>query len=500
MSDGGPFGPGRAMFMRKCHPLWEPDRDVSGSGAGSGDEDLTDVVKETRTDVPPDQTAAEQRADRRADAAADRAEDTNEVDEDIFPAVDPDLEKEFPKAPEDEEAHFEPFIGKSDETPESAKTVTRVEVPIRTILTVVIALFLIWVFVQLWGTVLQVFLAFLLATALLPLVRRLQHRGFSKGLASLLVFIGLIALIAAFFGIIVPPLINQGQSFLDNAPDYLQRFERFIRRYPSLWDQYQNLRQNGVGGAGETTGGPEDTVNTALTVGGRVVSTFTNFFFVLVLTFYLMLEGDATWNFLSRYFTPRLRYRIARSYPEITRVVSGYVIGQSINSLVFGTFAFVVLWIFGVPEKLLLATLAAVFDAVPIVGVPVATIPAVLLALTVSWQTAVFVVVAYVLYQQFENYVMVPRVFGNTLQVSGLSILVGVLVGGQLLGVIGVILSLPITAAFPVIERVWNEPVPDEIEIAEEEARKAAKKRAEPKTVSVWRRRTTADEPVAERR
>jgi predicted PurR-regulated permease PerM len=209
------------------------------------------------------------------------------------------------------------------------------------------------------------------------------------------------------------------------------------------------------------------------------VTRVANTFFVLVLTFYLMIEGDRAWRFLSRYFTPRLRYRMRRSYPEISRVVSGYVIGQSINSLAFGIFAFAVTFTLGVPEALLLGVLAAVFDAVPIVGVPVATIPAVLLALTVSWQTAAIVVVLYIVYQQFENYVMVPRVFGNTLQVSALSILVGVLIGGQLLGVIGIILSLPLTATIPVLERVWNEPLPDDIVAAEKAEAEAAAEHAE---------------------
>jgi predicted PurR-regulated permease PerM len=134
--------------------------------------------------------------------------------------------------------------------------------------------------------------------------------------------------------------------------------------------------------------------------------------------------------------------------------------------------------------------LAAVFDAVPIVGVPVATIPAVLLALTVSWQTAAIVLGGYLLYQQFENYVMVPRVFGNTLQVSSLSILVGVLVGGQLLGVIGIILSLPITAAIPVLERVWNEPLPENIITAEEEEAASTKANERRVVTSPARRRT----------
>jgi predicted PurR-regulated permease PerM len=142
-------------------------------------------------------------------------------------------------------------------------------------------------------------------------------------------------------------------------------------------------------------------------------------------------------------------------------VISGYVIGQVITSALFGLFVYVTLWLVGVPDLMLLAVLAALLDAIPIVGVPLATIPAVLLAATVSWQAAIVVVVAYTLYQQFENYVLVPRIYGNTLQVTSLSILVGVLVGAQLLGVLGVVLALPITAAIPVLERVWREEIPD---------------------------------------
>jgi predicted PurR-regulated permease PerM len=125
------------------------------------------------------------------------------------------------------------------------------------------------------------------------------------------------------------------------------------------------------------------------------------------------------------------------------------VIGQIITSLMFGVFVYFTLLLAGVPEPLLLAVL----DAIPIIGVPIATVPALLLAATVSWHTAVVVLIAYVVYQQFENYILVPRVYGSTLQVTSLSILVSVLVGGQLLGIVGVIIALPLTAAIPVLAR-----------------------------------------------
>ena len=400
------------------------------------------------------QQATEQgkEADIRGELEAE-ADDSTPDEDDIFPAV-PDTDD----APEGDWAPVTPVIGTTDETPEEEKTVTKIEIPARTILVVVGTLFLIWLLLQVWTIFLLVFLAFLLSLALLPPVRRVESHGSARVTAVGLVFLVLIGAGAGFFFIVVPPLVDQGQNFVDNAPTYLARFERIIARYPEVDQWYQDLQaQTEDGGNFALPWGQ------ILSLGSGVVTGVANFFFVTVLTFYLLLEGERTYRFLARYFTPELRFRMRRAFPELSRVVSGFVIGQMITSLAFGLFAYIVLRIAGVPEPLLLAVIAGVFDAVPIVGVPAAMIPAALLALTVSVPTAIIVLSAYIIYQQIENYVLVPRVYGNTLQVSSLSILVGVLVGGQLLGVIGVILALPITAAIPVIERIWVEPVPDDL-------------------------------------
>jgi predicted PurR-regulated permease PerM len=259
--------------------------------------------------------------------------------------------------------------------------------------------------------------------------------------------------------LIVPPLITQSQSLIDNFPEYTSRFERLIDNYPSLNERYLEFKENG---AGENATLPWSSV---VEFGTRVIGGIANTLFVLVLAFYLLFEGDRSYRFLARYCTPRLRYRFRLAFPELTRVVSGFVIGQAITSTLFGIFVFATLTIAGVPQPLLLAVLAALLDAVPIVGVPAATVPAVLLALSVSWQTAIVVLAAYTVYQAFENYILVPRVYGKSLQVTSLSILVGVLIGGQLLGIVGIILSLPITAAIPVLERVWREEIPDPLTI-----------------------------------
>lgn len=429
--------------------------DSGGSGAskpGTGPIAPHDPARRREERERQELTERGEEADIRGEREAE-ADDSTPDQDDIFPAVE-DTDDD----PEADWADVTPIIGKTDETPESEKTVTRIEIPARTILVVVGTLVLIWLTLQVWTIFLLVFLAFLLALALLPLVRRVESHGSARVTAVGIVFLVLIGVVAGFFFILVPSLVDQGENFVNHAPEYLNRFERIIAQYPEVNRRYQELQDQTAEG-----GSVSLPVGQILSLGQGLVSGIANFFFVLVLTFYLLLEGERTYRFLARYFTPRLRFRMRRAFPELTRVVSGFMIGQVITSLAFAVFVFVVLRIAGVPEPLLLAVIAGIFDAVPIVGVPIAMIPAALLAATVSVPTLIVVLVAYVAYQQVENYVLVPRIYGNTLQVSSLSILVGVLVGGQLLGVLGVILALPITAAIPVIERIWVEPVPDDL-------------------------------------
>jgi predicted PurR-regulated permease PerM len=175
-----------------------------------------------------------------------------------------------------------------------------------------------------------------------------------------------------------------------------------------------------------------------------------------VMTAYLLADGERIYDWTVRYLPHGQRMRVRQALPEISRVVSGYLLGQFLTSLLFGVFAYVVLSILGVPQPLLLAILAAVADAIPVVGVAIATVPAVLLALTVSPPVAGIVLALYLVYQQVENYVIVPRVYRGTLELHPFAVLIAVLVGAQLLGVLGVLLALPIAAAVPVIERIWG--------------------------------------------
>jgi predicted PurR-regulated permease PerM len=93
--------------------------------------------------------------------------------------------------------------------------------------------------------------------------------------------------------------------------------------------------------------------------------------------------------------------------------------------------------------------------ALPVLGVVVSTLPAVLLALTVSPLAAAAVLALYILYHVIENDVLVPRVYGRRLRMSGLAVLIALVVGGTLQGILGAVLVLPLVAAYPIVERIW---------------------------------------------
>jgi predicted PurR-regulated permease PerM len=328
------------------------------------------------------------------------------------------------------------------------QVVSKLDLPARTIVKVILTLVIIWLLTRLWPTFLLGFIALLVAAALFPFVHWLERRGFHRSIAVATVFIALVGVVALILGLVIPPLIDDGRKFAQDLPTYIERGRRILDRNPELYSRLQSASQRGAADPSVLFGG-------FLSVGQTLVGSIANSLIVLVLAIYILVDGERIYAWLVRYLPRSQREKLDRTIPEVSRVISGYVLGQMITSVLFGLFSFGVLTLLDVPQALFLAILAAFMDAIPIAGILIATVPAVLLALTVSPTAAGIVLVAYVVYQQIENYVIVPRVYNNTLQISSFAVLVSVLIGGELLGILGVLIALPIAAAVPVVERIW---------------------------------------------
>jgi predicted PurR-regulated permease PerM len=329
-------------------------------------------------------------------------------------------------------------------------TKTQIEIPWRTVVRVLLILIIIWLLHQLWSVILMFIIALFFTAALAPFVSRIEHRGHRRGTAVAITLLAVLALQALFLVLLLQPLIDEARDLSDNLPQYTNDLtNRFQTRYPDIYDWAQE-QSNKV-----QSDGVDVPVNGLVSVASTIVTVISNGLLVFVMTAYMLADGRRIYEWSVRYLPDGPEAKVRRTIPEISKVVSGYVVGQLATSIAFGVFTFAVLYLCNVPQALFLALLAAVLDAVPLVGVFIATVPAVLLALTVSVPAAIIVLAAYVIYQQFENYVLAPRVYRGTLQISSFAVLIAVLVGAQLLGVVGALLALPVAAAIPVVEQIW---------------------------------------------
>jgi predicted PurR-regulated permease PerM len=192
-----------------------------------------------------------------------------------------------------------------------------------------------------------------------------------------------------------------------------------------------------------------------LVLGEATASGIISTLLVLVIALYLLLDGRRLYAWLLAYVPREHRKRVADTVPEVTKVIYAFVRGQAIVSAAFAVYAAIVLVVLGVPAVVPLALVAAACDILPVIGVILAILPAAALALTVSPMSALAVVALYLAYHAFEAYFLVPRLYGSTLRLSTLTVLLALLVGGTLQGIVGALLVLPVVAAYPIIERIW---------------------------------------------
>jgi predicted PurR-regulated permease PerM len=174
-----------------------------------------------------------------------------------------------------------------------------------------------------------------------------------------------------------------------------------------------------------------------------------------VLTIYLLLDGRRTWEWIIAFAPPRERPRIRQTADEARLAAVAYVRGNVTTSVLAAICTYAAMVLLHVPGALLLAVLAGILDLIPVLGIIFSTVPAVLLGLTVSIWTAVGVVIYHACYNVVENYYITPKVYGHELRLSSLAVITAFAVGAELGGVIGALVSLPIAAMYPAIERIW---------------------------------------------
>jgi len=335
----------------------------------------------------------------------------------------------------------------------------RVELRPRTVISVAfvllglaVAIWVVWVSrrVLTW-----VFVALFLALALDPAVRFLQTHGMRRrGAAAAVIYITAIVAIGLLAALLVPPLIDQASGLADEAPNYVEDVTAgrgplgFLQRDYQLVDKIREATANRgtlpLGNAG------------ALVNFGRgIVTTIVGLITIVFLTLFMILEGPR-WIERGLDLMPRAqRPRWRNVGQQISQTVSGYVTGNLLLSVIAGTSSTIVLLIMGVPFALALGLTVAILDLIPLAG---ATLAGILLA-TVGFLTSItagiVVLTFFILYQQLENHVLQPLVYGRTVQLSPLVVLVAILVGTEVAGVLGALGAIPVAGTLQILLLDW---------------------------------------------
>ncbi len=298
---------------------------------------------------------------------------------------------------------------------------------------------------------LVIYISGLLAIGLGPLVHRIEHAAapgtarLPRWLAILLIYITIVGALTLVGLAVVPPLVEQARDLWGRLPELLARGQEFLVERGWL-DHRLTLRE-----AVRSAPGPGQAMGTVAGAVTSVLTTLLALLTVLILTFYLLVESDSLFAAFVRLFPRPDRARVHDAAMQISTKVSAWLSGQLMLGGTIGLSAAVGLYVLGVPYFYVLALVAAFGELIPVVGPIFSAVPAVLVALTVSPRTALFTLIFFLLQQQVENHVLVPKVMERQVGVSAVFVIIALLIGGSVLGIIGAVLAVPSAAIIQVV-------------------------------------------------
>lgn len=316
----------------------------------------------------------------------------------------------------------------------------------RVVFTAAAASLVLYALYRVRSVLLLVVVAAFLAVGLDPAVRWLERRGLKRGQAVAAIFAAVAFVLAGFIAAVIPPLVRQVSEFATNLPDYVQNLARRndrIAEFVQDNDIAEKLRDTtrqvptAIGGS----------LGTVLGFAGSVLGAVFSAVTVIVLTIYFSLSLARAREGTLKLIPRSRRDRVKELADPILEKIGGYIAGNVAVSVIAGVSTFIFLLIAGVPFPVALALWVAIADLLPLVGATLGAVPAVIVAFFTSVPVGIATLVYFLVYQQVENYVVVPRVMKRAIDISPAAVLLAALIGGSLLGFVGALMAIPAAAA-----------------------------------------------------
>ena len=321
-----------------------------------------------------------------------------------------------------------------------------------------------WIVFNADGTLTPFIFGFILAYLLLPIVKRLDRYLPRWGSITAVYMVGFI-LFELVLLFVVPPAANQISQAVRNAPEWFGRANTFITAQidqfqasasPEVQEQVDTQVRNIQTTVQRNASTYAQRVGTFLA--GAILGIFDTlsflfgFLVVPFFLFYILNDSDKMAGAIDRFLYRRIRADFWNIWSIVDSIFGQYIRGQLVLGLVIGTVSFLglnalnIFFGFDIPYTVVLALVAALGELIPVVGPIIAAIPAILVALGSGWQATVAVIVLYVLIQQLENQILVPRIVGNTLKLHPAVLLALLVIAGGVGGLPLVILAAPLAA------------------------------------------------------
>ena len=305
-----------------------------------------------------------------------------------------------------------------------------------------------------WHVITWILIALFLSLALNPAVEFFERRGLRRGVASVIVFMLALIGLGALGALLIPPLVDQVEEFVAAVPDFVEDLTAGRGPLGFLQDDYQIVDKIRDAIEEQGAGGVLGVTNATVAVARGVVSFVVGVVTIAFLTIFMLLEGPKVLTRFRDSLPEHMKPRWDRVGGDIYRTVGGYVGGNLLISLIAGVGAAIVLFVVGSEYAIALAVVVAILDLIPLAGATLAAIIVSTVAfIELGWVRAVIVIVFFVLYQQLENHILQPIIYGRTVQLSPLTVLIAILIGAELVGILGALAAIPVAGIIQAIAR-----------------------------------------------
>lgn len=297
---------------------------------------------------------------------------------------------------------------------------------------------------------LWLFIAIFLAAVIGPAVSFLVRRGWRRGLAIGAVVITLTVLAGGAVFVFVRPLVTQSIEFAEDLPENLERLRGapIVRQTLDRFNVEDRLEQVSDDLPDRLLGFSGPLFSIFKTIGETIIALVS----IAVMAVFLLLYGPQFADTALRLIpNGRLRRRVDHLGVRSLDAVSGWVLGNVLTSVVAGVAALVLFVSLGLPYATLLALWVAIADLIPLAGATLGAIPGIVVGFLVSPLAGIVVTIFFVLYQQLENHVLQPAVYGRTIKLNPFLVLLAILVGIELAGFVGALLALPVAGIVQII-------------------------------------------------